>query len=770
MNSHSHILQMCCAVSLLVVSAIIALAGDQKSLCEFTGFVSGPDGAGLPGAQITIRPAGNPASILVVTGGRGVYRATNLQAGTYELQAQLIGFEPLTLTDQSLSAGETRTVDFKLSIATIRELVHVIGTAPRDSLEASEARESSARDVGEALASTAGVWKVRKGGIANDIVMRGLESRDLNVLIDGQRIYGACPNYMDPPSFHADFSEVDRVEVGKGPFDVKNQGSLGGVVNIVTRNPERGLHATGNLSVGSFGFVNPSVTGSYGSRGFSALGGYSYRRSDPYVNGLGSPFTGQANYRPDSTDSDAFRAGTAWSKLSLALPGKQLVQLAYTRQGADHVLYPYLQMDAIYDDTDRVNFGYQADDISGVLRSIRIHSYFTQVRHWMTDQYRATSVGVPRFYSMGTMAGTRAIGGKAEAGLHNLTVGLEAFRREWDATTQMAASAYQIQYSIPGVETDSVGLYGEYSGALTDRLKLNLGARVDRSKAAADPSKANTSLYYAYNSTRKTAATDVYPSGAVRLTYGSVRGFEVGGGVGHTARIPDPRERFFALRRMGTDWVGNPELRPSRNTGADASFSFRHQGLYLSSTLYLDHIDDFILVRQQAKQNMVGGIMNSSARTYQNIDARFYGTEVQLVYSFMRRIFLSGDLAAVRGSQQGDLARGIPAGDLPEIPPLSSRVSARYDTGRFYGEIEGIFAGAQHRVDPSLGELPTAGYGTANLRVGGTYKHIALVVALNNLFDRAYFEHLSYQRDPFRSGVRVMEPGRSVYLNLSCRF
>jgi hypothetical protein len=29
--------------------------------------------------------------------------------------------------------------------------------------------------------------------------------------------------------------------------------------------------------------------------------------------------------------------------------------------------------------------------------------------------------------------------------------------------------------------------------------------------------------------------------------------------VGHTARVAEANERFFALRRMGTDWVGNPD-------------------------------------------------------------------------------------------------------------------------------------------------------------------------------------------------------------------
>lgn len=76
-------------------------------------------------------------------------------------------------------------------------------------------RESPARDVGELLSDSTGLWTLRKGGIASDVVLRGLQSRDLNVLIDGERLYGACPNHMDPPSFHVDFAQVERIDVAR---------------------------------------------------------------------------------------------------------------------------------------------------------------------------------------------------------------------------------------------------------------------------------------------------------------------------------------------------------------------------------------------------------------------------------------------------------------------------------------------------------------------------------------------------------------------------
>ncbi len=745
-------------------------AGAQSRPGIITGTVTGPDTARLPGAVITARRAGSPSALKVVSAGSGIYRLPDLEPGTYELKAELEGFEPIFVTSFDLEAAETRVVNFDMKIATIREIITVVGAAPRDSMEASQARESSARDVGEALAQEPGVWKVRKGGIANDVLVRGFQGKDLNVLIDGQRIYGACPNHMDPTAFHADFAEVERVEIGKGPFDVKNQGSLGGVVNIVTRQPEPGLHAVGSLSTGSYGFVNPAATISFGRPAASILAGYSYRLSQPYTDGSGKRFTQYTNYRSGFLDSDAFKIGTVWAKLSARPFSKHLAQISYARQGADHVLYPYLQMDALYDDADRINAGYQIEDLSTFVHSLRVHAYYTKVNHWMTDEYRTSSVGVARAYSMGTLAATKALGGRLETNLEQVTVGVEAFRREWDGTTQMAGSGYAPQFSIPNVKTDSVGVYSEYARSISDRLKVSLGGRVDTARSAADPSKANTNLYYAYNSTRSTEARNTFPSGNLRVGYRLQDGTEFYLGVGHTVRVPDPRERYFALRRMGTDWVGNPSLKPSRNTGVDSSFSVHRQKLALEAALYLNQIGDFVAVRPQAKANLVSGVMNSNARSYQNVDAKIYGGDFQISYLLTSRLFLSSDFSYVRGTQEIVPERGIVSPNLAEMPPMRSRTSMRYDTGRFSAEIEGIFAGAQRRVDTSLLEQATAGYGIANLRAGMNLKRFALRLALNNVLGRNYFEHLSYQRDPFRSGVRVFEPGRNLYANLSYRF
>ena len=97
-------------------------------------------------------------------------------------------------------------------------------------------------------------------------------------------------------------------------------------------------------------------------------------------------------------------------------------------------------------------------------------------------------------------------------------------------------------------------------------------------------------------------------------------------------------------------------------------------------------------------------------------------------------------------------------------------MSARYDDGRFFGSLEGVFAADQDRVDASLNEAPTPGWGVMNATAGFRQGRLRLTAGVANVFDRLYVDHLSYQRDPFRSGVRVPEPGRSLFANASFRF
>lgn len=755
---------------LLVVFAAVRTTLGQPFTGTITGSVLAVDGTGLPGSLVTVSGPAMSQPVRVVVGDQGVFRAAGLAAGTYVLSVESPGFAPLTLPPIELAPGKSREVAFRLEVTTVSDAVTVVGRAPRDSVEASEIRQSPARDVGEALSTTAGLWKFRKGGIANEVVLRGYESRDLNVLIDGQRIYGACPSHMDPPSFHADFAEVERVEIGKGPFDVKNQGSLGGVINIVTKNPRPGWHGTVNAAAGTDGYVNPSATVSFGGSTVLGLLGYSSRSAHAYTDGSGKRYTELANYKANAVDETAFRVGTAWGKVAFVLAPGSTIELAYTHQDADQLFYPALQMDAVWDRSDRVNLSYDLTRVGGGIKALKAQAYYTQVDHWMTDQYRTSAGTAARGWSMGTMAQSRVAGGKLEAGFGEVTAGVEVFQRYWNTTSQLAMSGYKVQYSLPAPTTTVAGLYAEWTHPLAANLRLNVGARFDRARSEADPTLADTNLYYAYNDTRSTSQTDAFPSGYARLVYQPSDSLEISGGLGSTVRVPEASERYYALKRMGSDWVGNPDLLPSRNTGLDLTASYRWSGFYAGASVFADRVANYVALHKQMRVNMVPGVMNSSARSYANVDATLAGGEVNAVVTLTDRLFLSGDVSYVRGTQDPVPAEQILSTNLAEMPALRGRAALRYATGKYWAEVEGVATAAQNRVDTDLNEQPTPAWQAANVKVGAALAGFELTFGVWNLFNEQYYETLSYQRDPYRSGVKVPEPGRNFFVNLGWQF
>ena len=727
--------------------------------------------APVPGALVAVRRADGTLAAVTETGPEGAFRVPDLEPASYDVEVSLEGFHRMTLKAVPLEAGLPHPLEIVLSPSPAESVVRVFVHLPGFGSSGASLRRTAAPDAGEALATLPGFWKIRKGGIASDVVFRGYQGENLNVLIDGVRVQGACPNNMDPGSFHVDLSEVAQVDTGSSVQDLENAGSLGGTVNFVTLMPETGRSLRLRLSGDSFGAFNPSAVFSHGGETFSFLAGASSRSSRPFTDGHGFRFTEHAGYRPEEEDSDAFRVATGWAGLWLRPSGGHTLGFRVSRQEADHVLYPYLLMDGIWDNTDRLEADYTFSPEGTEEPLVKAQLYATHVSHWMTDDYRTSSLMAPRDYSMATYARTRTEGGRIEVHpLPGVTLGTEVFERRWRAVTRTAMSGYLPQYSLPDVRTRTRGLYALGSFPSAGPIRVEGGLRLDASEASADPRIANTDLYWAYHGTRSLSRRENYASGSLRLTADLPGSVELSLAAGNTARFPDPQELFFGLKRMGADWVGNPALKVPRNRSLSGGISWGNPRFLVRLRLFRDGVQNFITVYDQAKVHPVTGVMNPVARSYANADARFRGGELWLAARLGERWRLSVEAASVRAERDGNPALGLPAGPVAEIPPASLRTALRYERARWFAEAEGLFAARQDRVDPVLRERPTPGWGVANLRAGLFLSEMEVTVAVRNLFDRYYREHLSYQRDPFRSGHRVFEPGRSIAASVAWRF
>ena len=620
-----------------------------------------------------------------------------------------------------------------------------------------EITEGAGKDTGEILEDKAGVWKLRKGAIANDIVIRGFQKSNLNFMIDEGRIYNACPNRMDPPLFHVDPSEIESVEVIKGPYDVENYGTLGGSVKIKTQKPTLGFKGRLSLKGGSFGYINPSLKLSYGKDPFFGMLGYSFQYSKPYVTGDGKPLTDYADYKEKFKDSTAFNINTLWLKGGYKR-GKGKLEVSYTAQKSRDILYPYLMMDAIENSMDRVSTKLN-------LKGIDINAYYSQVSHLMNNSKRNASM------FMETDARSETYGAKIRVKGKRLRAGLEVLGWLWDSKTTMGSST---QNTIPRVEFLDLGIFGEYSKRLSKNIGIKAGLRIDKTSMKADPEKANTDMYFTYHNTRKLNAEEIYPSGNVQIFYEPGKNLRIFGKLGHAFRSPDPQERFFALNRMGMmenrygDWVGNPNLKGTKNTEIDAGIEYKGGNFNIKASLFYSILTDFITVHRVSAVNSTG--IGNKAKTYTNVNANIYGGEISGIFLISQNLFIDTNLSYTRGTKEKDPSRNIYDTDIAEIPPLKGRVALRYDKWKYFAQIETQFQATQDNVDSDLGEKKTPGWAIVNLKAGVKYKGINFLAGINNLFNKEYYQHLSYLRDPFSTGNKIPEPGRNYYLNLEYAF
>lgn len=86
----------------------------------------------------------------------------------------------------------------------------------------------------------------QRGGYGADIKMQGLESKNILILIDGERMAGETGGNIDYSRLNA--SNVERVEIIKGAASaLYGSQAMGGVINIITKKPKKRLE----ISVGT---------------------------------------------------------------------------------------------------------------------------------------------------------------------------------------------------------------------------------------------------------------------------------------------------------------------------------------------------------------------------------------------------------------------------------------------------------------------------------------------------------------------------------------
>jgi hypothetical protein len=97
----------------------------QNANGRISGLVSDNSGAVVPGVNVTITNTGTNLNWKIVTDSHGYYMVTNLQVGTYNVEAEATGFRKAQQSGFDLPDAGRITADFKLEVGALTESVTV---------------------------------------------------------------------------------------------------------------------------------------------------------------------------------------------------------------------------------------------------------------------------------------------------------------------------------------------------------------------------------------------------------------------------------------------------------------------------------------------------------------------------------------------------------------------------------------------------------------------------------------------------------------------
>jgi len=235
----------CFAAAVLLLAGV--LSAQAPTAGRITGTVQDEQGGPLPGVSVEAKSPRLVGSAATVTDTNGVYRLLALPPGTYTITYSLSGFVEVVREGIILSVEQALAVDIQMKPSAIAEEIVVVGRAPLIDVKSAARGSVMNSQVFSALP---------KGRSFDSLVtiMPGVQfERDL---LDGISVDGASGAenvfYVDGTDTsdlvtgtrkqEVVFDYADEVQFKASGYNAEYGGSVGGVVNVITRSGGNNFH------------------------------------------------------------------------------------------------------------------------------------------------------------------------------------------------------------------------------------------------------------------------------------------------------------------------------------------------------------------------------------------------------------------------------------------------------------------------------------------------------------------------------------------------
>ncbi len=232
------------AIGLLLCAGLLTA---QQTSAKIFGTVQLEDGSLVPGVTVEATSPKLVGKSTAITDENGVFRLANLSPGSYKLVFSLQGFQTVVRENIMLAIEQTLNVKITMKLGNIEEMVTITGQVAQIDVKSTAKGMTLTKEVFQTLPRGRNFDSLVTAvpGVSSEVLLLGGTSVDgASGLENMYYIDGADTTSIIQGNSgqSVSFDFVDEVQVKASGYSAEFGGSLGGVINVVTRSGGNEFH------------------------------------------------------------------------------------------------------------------------------------------------------------------------------------------------------------------------------------------------------------------------------------------------------------------------------------------------------------------------------------------------------------------------------------------------------------------------------------------------------------------------------------------------
>ena len=637
-----------------------------------------------------------------------------------------------------------------------------------------------APDASALLKKSAGANAVNNGPLTGIAQYRGMSRFRVNTQINGATISAGGPNWMDSPLSYAPAALLESLEVHRGIAPVSaGAETIGGAINAKTW---QGEFTAGDTAVnGKFQTGFQSVNNSRLLSGSVAIASDQYL---VYASGLQEDGD-DAEFPEGKVLPSEYTRQRADTGIGYHT-GNHTIRINYARNETGDTGTPALPMDIGYIDSDLGSISW---DYKSSALEVNSKLFYSDIEHGMTNYHLRQAPADAGMFRRNIATGDN-LGAAISTKWNTWHIGLDAHKESHDSDIDNPNNAMFFVDNFNNAKRRLVGIYAEKTTTLNQALSLELGARFNRvdmdagtvnATPAAMGMPAAVALRDAFNNADR-SSTDNNIDWVAKLHHQTSNTLQLYAGLARKTRSPAYQEKFLWLPLQATagladgrTYTGNLSLNPEIAHEIELGFDWQTSSTRVSPRIFYRDVSDYIQGTEPGAMaaimfvnmmNAMNGTNNAAPLQFNNVDATFYGLDIDWRHQINHHWSMNGVVNFVRGKRD-DIKT-----DVYRVAPANAMVAINYKHADWAVSVESFVYRKQDKVSATNRETPTSGYGLINLK--GSWQatnNLKLGFGIDNVTDRHYVDHLAGVNraggnPDIAKGQRLPGYGRNIFARI----